>query len=71
MKDAKKRSIAKAGTWRVLATLTTMALVYAFTGEITISIGVALTEVIVKTLIYYGHERIWDGIDWGHVDVKE
>jgi len=38
------RSIAKALSWRIIATLTTTLLVFIFTGNLVVSGGVGLTE---------------------------
>jgi uncharacterized membrane protein len=59
------RSIAKAVSWRIVATLTTMLLVFIFTGNLVVSGGVGLAEVVSKTAIYYLHERAWNAISFG------
>ncbi len=64
-KETPIRSIAKSVTWRVLATFTTIILVYLFTGKIGLSLAVGVLEVIVKLIIYYFHERAWVKIRWG------
>ncbi|KXS44469.1 MULTISPECIES: DUF2061 domain-containing protein [unclassified Candidatus Frackibacter] len=56
----KLRRILKSITWRITATSTTMAIVYFLTGELEIAGSVALIEVVLKILIYYLHETIWD-----------
>ncbi|MGB9959641.1 MAG: DUF2061 domain-containing protein [Candidatus Bathyarchaeales archaeon] len=63
------RSFAKAISWRIVATLTTMLLVFAFTGSMIISGSVGVTELVVKILVYYLHERIWNMIDFGRKKV--
>lgn len=65
MKETHPRSILKSITWRILATLTTMILVFIFTGSFIISLGVGFFEVILKIIIYYLHERVWNRINWG------
>lgn len=54
------RSIAKAISWRIVATITTILLVFAFTGNLTVSGSVGLLELVLKTVIYYFHERVWN-----------
>jgi uncharacterized membrane protein len=61
------RSIAKAVSWRVVATLTTVLLVFVFTGNLLVSGGVGLTELLSKLLIYYVHERVWNAIGFGRI----
>ncbi|MGB2599473.1 MAG: DUF2061 domain-containing protein [Candidatus Omnitrophota bacterium] len=65
MKDSRKRSIGKTVSWRVVATLTTMTIVYLFTRKIIITLEIGLAEVIAKMLFYYLHERVWEKIKWG------
>jgi adenylylsulfate kinase len=59
------RSLAKAVSWRIFATLTTMLLVFAFTGNLAVSEGVGLTELLSKIVIYYAHERVWNALSFG------
>ena len=58
-KDAHHRSILKALSWRVIATFTTMSIVFAFTQKVVLSVGVGAVEVVIKLILYYFHERIW------------
>jgi len=60
--DAKKsriRHIAKTITWRIIASLTTFILAYVFTQDITKSLWLMGTEMVLKLLLYYYHERVW------------
>jgi adenylylsulfate kinase len=66
-KDIRIRSIIKKISWGVLATLTTVILVYIFTGKLKIAAGVGVVDVILKTIFYYGHERLWSKVLWGEV----
>jgi uncharacterized membrane protein len=63
--EAHTRTIVKAISWRALATLTTMTIVFLFTKRIMLSLGVGLAEIIAKITFYYLHERVWDKISWG------
>jgi len=63
--ESHSRTVVKSISWRVIATLTTMTLVYLFTKEWVVSLGVGITEVIAKILFYYLHERTWEKISWG------
>jgi uncharacterized membrane protein len=65
LREYHKRSVVKAVCWRALATFSTIAIVYAFTGKAALSIGVGAVEVVVKIMLYYAHERVWDRIGWG------
>lgn len=57
---SKKRSLYKTISWRLTASTTTILLVYLATGTFKIAGTVALLEIIVKTAIYYIHERVWE-----------
>jgi len=63
--EKRGRSIIKALTWRAIATITTMSLVFIFTGEIILTLGVGALDVSLKLLFYYFHERVWNRLDWG------
>ena len=63
--DQPKRSILKSLTWRALATLTTFVIVYAYTDELALSLGVGAVEVVTKMSLYYLHERLWLRVRWG------
>ena len=52
--------MAKAISWRAIATLATFTLVYAFTGRLDLALTVGFFEVIAKLLLYYLHERGWN-----------
>ena len=59
------RTIVKAISWRIIATLTTITIVFLFTRKIILSLGVGLVEIIAKITFYYLHERLWNRISWG------
>jgi uncharacterized membrane protein len=64
-KEAHKRTVAKAISWRVIATLTTMTIVFLFTRKFILTIGIGGAEVLSKMIFYYLHERAWQIISWG------
>ena len=65
MREYRKRSIVKAICWRAIATLTTMLVVFIFTRQLTLAVGIGAVEVVAKLLFYYLHERTWNHIRWG------
>jgi len=65
--ETHSRSVAKGITWRVIASLTTMGLVYAFTGDLMIMAEVGALEITAKIVFYYLHERAWGKVAWGRV----
>lgn len=68
--ESKYRSIVKTISWRILATLTTVALVYIFIGDTTIAFTVGGIEVFLKMLVYFVHERVWDKIKFGKREIN-
>ena len=65
--ETRKRSIVKTLTFRLSTSLViTPLIVYVFTNNIITGYEVGIVELIVKTLWYYIHERIWSRIKWGY-----
>ena len=63
--ETKIRTIIKTLSWRVTATLTTIAIALAITRRIDIAIEIGIIEVFMKILIYYLHERLWTHMSVG------
>jgi len=57
---SRKRTVMKTITWRITASITTLAIVRVVTGKWVIAGEVALLEVIIKMVVYYFHERAWE-----------
>ena len=62
---AKRRSLAKAVTWRTIGTFDTFVLSWLITKEPISAGAIASLEVITKTFLYYFHERGWNRVKWG------
>lgn len=67
LKESHLRSILKAITYRIIGTLTTALLAFIVTGDVKISVTIAALEPIVKTIVYYLHERAWQLVPRGRV----
>ena len=65
LKETHARTIAKSISWRVIATLTTMSIVYVFTKKPLLALEIGFFEVTSKMLFYYLHERGWGKVSWG------
>lgn len=63
--DGYARTILKTLSWRAIATITTMVIVYLYTREMALSLGVGIFEVTSKLALYYFHERAWQRVPWG------
>lgn len=64
-KSSKVRHIAKAITWRVIATGTTVALALVFGLPMKTAGWLAVFDAVLKLLFYYAHERAWFRVDLG------
>jgi len=58
-KESHLRSVLKGISWRILATIITITIVFIITGEIDTALEIGAIEVIAKIVIYYVHERVW------------
>ena len=67
MKESHLRSLIKAMSWRILATLTTILIAYFITGQIDIALMIGSIEFVLKFLIYYLHERAWQLVPRGSI----
>jgi uncharacterized membrane protein len=66
--DSNKRSLAKAISWRIIASTITSLIAYAF-GLPAKAIGlVFFADLIIKFILYFFHERIWVKIKYGIID---
>ena len=65
MLETKRRTIAKAASWRVIATFITASLALILTGSPETAIEIGILDVIFKLAAYYGHERAWLRLPYG------
>ena len=63
--DTRRRAWAKAITWRIAGVGILGAITYVFTGNWKESSGITISFNIVRFILYYLHERIWDRFKWG------
>jgi len=63
--ETRARSIVKALSWRVFATLITTGVVYVMTGRIDNALEIGVVDTLVKLGLYFGHERVWERINYG------
>ena len=54
-----KRHIAKAVSYRFLGSFQTCLISYFFTGNFWVAGSIGLTEICIKPIIYFFHERVW------------
>lgn len=63
--ETRRRSIAKALSWRFFATFITFAVVLALTGEVVIAAEIGLLDTVIKLVAYFFHERFWLRVSYG------
>jgi uncharacterized membrane protein len=68
LSDSHKRSLVKTVTWRVTGSTSAVIIAYVVTGSIALSSTIGIAHLIVNTLLYWVHERVWIRVDWGRHD---
>ncbi|HEY4185283.1 MAG TPA: DUF2061 domain-containing protein [Polyangia bacterium] len=69
--ETARRSIVKSLSWRVLAAMITGTVVFFMTHELRFAAEIGLIDTLVKLLIYFLHERLWNKIDYGRVKAPD
>lgn len=59
------RSMGKVVTWRILVTITNFFGGWIASGNPWVGLGVVSFALVVNSVLYYFHERLWNRIDWG------
>lgn len=57
--DSHSKSLAKAFSWRIIATLTTGLIGLFITGSVKVASAIMTFDFVLKLILYYLHERIW------------
>ncbi len=65
--ESRKRTVVKALSWRIIATLITASVAWILTGKLETAIEIGLLDTVIKLGIYYAHERAWMRIPFGKV----
>ncbi len=69
-RETNQRSIVKGISWRVVATTTTIIIVYVFFGRLDLAIAAGMIETVLKVGLYWIHERAWFKIHWGKKKIE-
>jgi len=67
-RESPARSLAKAISWRIIASFTTFIIFYFTVGgreALQLILAAVGIEAVSKMAIYYVHERLWANIYWG------
>ena len=63
--ETRTRSLVKAVSWRIIASITTAAIAYYF-GVPMKAVGlIFFADLIIKFILYFFHERAWGFIKFG------
>ena len=65
--ETRTRSIVKAFSWRITATLLTMTIAWIVTKDYTIGLSIGAADFVVKLIVYYFHERLWHLVKIGYL----
>ncbi|PCH83004.1 MAG: adenylyl-sulfate kinase [Piscirickettsiaceae bacterium] len=69
-KETNKRTLVKGVTWRVVATTTTMVIVYLFFGRLDLAIATGMIESVLKIGLFWVHEKAWFKVRWGKIRIE-
>jgi uncharacterized membrane protein len=59
------RSLGKVVTWRILVTITNFLGGWLASGNPWVGLGVVSFALVVNSVLYYCHERVWNRINAG------
>lgn len=64
-KEGWSRSLIKSMSWRIIGTLDTILISYFITDEMSFALSIGGIELVTKMMLYVGHERLWNKVNWG------
>ena len=67
--DNVKRSLLKTISWRIIGTLDTILISWAITGALSLAFSIGFVELVTKMVLYFFHERAWNKINWGMLNL--
>ena len=63
--EKQRRSISKVITWRIIVSITNFVGGYLASGSLAVGLGVVSFALVVNSIMYWIHERVWNLSDWG------
>lgn len=66
--ENRKRSLAKALSWRLFATVITVTVAFALTGELAFAAKIGALDTAIKLVAYFAHERLWLRVRFGRYE---
>jgi uncharacterized membrane protein len=70
MKESTSRSVVKTISWRVTVSIISFVISYWLTGSLELAGMLMASKVVVNSVWYFVHERIWNKINFGKQDNK-
>ena len=68
--DTTIRTLLKAISWRIIGTLSLFIIGWIITGAIAVAATIAVTELIVRIVLYWLHELMWSRSTWGRESAR-
>ena len=68
--ESATRSVLKTFSWRLLATVTTVVVIYVLTENGDLAMTVGYMDAILKMGLYYFHERFWNRLRVGRRKIQ-
>ena len=65
------RTIMKALSWRLVATVVTFSVAWFVTGKLTLAAEIGVADTLIKLGGYYFHERLWIRVKFGKLKKPE
>ncbi|MDP4209876.1 MAG: DUF2061 domain-containing protein [Bacteroidota bacterium] len=69
--EHKYRNIIKAVSWRLTGSIDTFIVSFVITGKPVLALSISGVEVFTKIGLFYFHERAWNRIRFGRMEVTE
>lgn len=67
--ETNKRSLVKTITWRLTGSAATFLIAYIIIGDISAAGIIGILQIVINTVLYYIHERVWNLFNWGRNNV--
>jgi uncharacterized membrane protein len=65
MKETLRRSVVKTVSWRVTVSILSFIISYWLTGSLELAGMLMVSKVVVNSVWYFLHERLWNKISYG------
>lgn len=67
LNESNIRSIAKALSWRLIASGATFIISLFVSADLSVAGTIAAIQFVANIILYFIHERIWNKVSWGRV----